>query len=274
MTAPYLLTLAAVLLAPAIPKERPSIDELARQSDLILRCRLHVNGKAFEYRVVETWKGEYKPERFFYHHRPAGVLYAGADVSVLPLADPRDGREVIYFFSEKKQPAFGQGKYVKHHEWLVVMDDDTVHYLLKSPPGPQERIVFTVDELKRAVQRAGEKTGWDPKLFEGAFTFQDEAAFGRHLRAADMVAVGTLTVWDGQAGAVRVDEALHGSPGKTVAFVKTGGLLHVQPGDKVVVALKNLRSGTALHSHCAAPGLYRHTDALHALARRTLAGAE
>jgi hypothetical protein len=58
-------------------------------------------------------------------------------------------------------------------------------------------------------------------------------------------------------------------PGREeVAFTRGGGIVTVRAGDRVVVVLRDRGNGKGpdrLHTHCAATGLFKHSDALQEL---------
>src|SRR5687767_8311363 len=98
------------------PKERPALKTLVRQSDLIVLCRYEIKNGIGKRRVVETWKGEYRPELFESPPAP-GYLYRDFDPRRSPVVAPHEGREVIYFFRR----ADPEGKLVRHSDWFVVV---------------------------------------------------------------------------------------------------------------------------------------------------------
>lgn len=112
----------------------------------------------------------------------------------------------------------------------------------------------------RAVAGGGQ---WDPAQVEGGFMFETAAEFRAYVGRADVVAAGTLRDWDGSAGTLTVAKVYRGkSKPKTLRIAANGALVAAKAGDRVLVLLRAQDGALVPHSFCAAPGVFRHSDAL------------
>lgn len=139
-------------------ERRPPLRELVERCVLIVKCKIEVKNEVIHYRVVETWKGKYSPD-LFYDTPPKGYVYRnGGTLASTPVAEPVEGREVIFFFARTGQPAFAKGKLARHDDWFVVVKGKVVVDVLYEPQSQPEtyhdRMVYTVDEFKKAVLAA------------------------------------------------------------------------------------------------------------------------
>jgi hypothetical protein len=85
-------------------------------SALVVYCRTEIKDGMVRYRVLETWKGEYRPG-LFYGPPPAGYLYTGEWHGN---ANPVAGREVVFFFSADSHSWTMSGKFRDHMTAYVV----------------------------------------------------------------------------------------------------------------------------------------------------------
>ena len=127
-----------------------------------------------------------------------------------------------------------------------------------------------------AFAGAGDGPGeWDPATIEGGFMFKDLGAFRSYLLGAEGVAVGRLTAWDGRQGRVRVEKVFRGAPDTESAFKYSGGLVtKLAKGDKVLILLRKREGQVALHSFCAASGLFTNSERLEKLVMQQFAVKE
>src|SRR5262249_4550328 len=121
-----LVATAVILLIPVrgLAEAWPSLEDYVDECVLIAKCKTEKKAK-FQYRVLETWKGKFSPDLFlFYDTPPEGCLFAhqnhGND-------RPRNGREVIFFFTRRNQPVFAEGK-LEHHSTCFNIEDCKVIY--------------------------------------------------------------------------------------------------------------------------------------------------
>lgn len=143
------LALAGVAAAPAPARagSRPGLAEYVELFDLIVLCRTEVEGPAVRYRVVEVWKGEYRPDRFHYPP-PDGYLRAGTGRGN---EDPAEGREVVFFFGERHQPGWAGGKLVDHSAAFVVTGGSIVYPSFRRNRGAAE---YTLPEFRAFIRAA------------------------------------------------------------------------------------------------------------------------
>lgn len=140
-----IVTIAATITpAFAWAEQWPSLEQYVEECVLIVKCKTEKKAK-FQYRVLETWKGNFNPDQFlFYDTPPEGCLFAhqnhGND-------RPRNGREVIFFFTMRNQPVFAKGK-LEHHSTCFNIEDGKVLYAENSDFDEME---YTVDEFKSAI---------------------------------------------------------------------------------------------------------------------------
>lgn len=157
---PLWFALLVLLACPAwgTAKEVPSLEQMAAQSVLIVRCKVEVAGEKLKYRVLETWKGEYSPDLF--HIPPvAGYLYGEGFRRSSPIADPHEGKETLFFFTEHNQPADQGRKLTGHDYWLVVNNGKVVFTTTEPRTGSQKREVYALEDFKQAILAAsGEKS--------------------------------------------------------------------------------------------------------------------
>ena len=111
---------------------------------------------------------------------------------------------------------------------------------------------------------------WAQSLVEDGSMFRDEATFRDYLKGAEVVAIGTLSSWDGRDGMLRVERVLRGRAGEELALRASGGGVRPKPGRRVIALLSTRDGRMALHSFCAAGGLYTFTEGLAAYVEGTL----
>jgi hypothetical protein len=150
------LVVAAVLVAPtpARAERWPDLQTYVKECSLIVYCKTEVKDRTVRYRVVESWKGEYRPD-LFYHRPPPGYLYTGTWHGN---EGPADGREVIFFFTADNQPAWANGKLLDHSTSFVVSGGKVVY----ASTNFGMRREYTVPEFKKAVLDAAKGQRADP----------------------------------------------------------------------------------------------------------------
>lgn len=141
------LVLAGVAAAPTPARAElwPDLAHYVEWSDLIVYCRAEVEGQEVRYQVVEVWKGEYRPDRF-HHQPPVGYLYTGTWHGN---EDPADGREVVFFFTDR-QPGRTGGK-LRDHSTAMVVTGGKVVYAPTDHSGGTE---YTLPEFRAFVRAA------------------------------------------------------------------------------------------------------------------------
>jgi hypothetical protein len=138
---------------PGQAESRPPLDQLVKRCVLILKCKVEIKDELLNYRVVESWKGKYRPD-LFYDEPPEGCLYqVGREARASALAHLKDGQEVILFFTDNAVSAVKKGKILAHaHDDLLVIAKGKVVYALNSrfeTLGGRE--VYTLEEFKKAI---------------------------------------------------------------------------------------------------------------------------
>jgi hypothetical protein len=107
-----------------------------------------------------------------------------------------------------------------------------------------------------AVEQAAAQAEWKPSLVEDGYMFPDQADFRDYLESSEIVAIGTLTAWNGLDGTLRVDRVLRGRAGAELSLRAGGGAVRPAVGERVVALLSKRDGKMTLHSLCAAGGLY------------------
>lgn len=154
------IAMAVMAFTPAVGMSEswPSLEKYVEECVLIVKCKTEKKAK-FQYRILETWKGEYNPDQFlFYDTPPEGCIYAhqnqGND-------RPRNGREVIFFFTTRNQPVFAKGK-LEHHSTCFNIEDGKVIYAENSDFDENEK-EYTVEEFKKAIASVDENQQQEKK---------------------------------------------------------------------------------------------------------------
>ncbi|MDA1051254.1 MAG: hypothetical protein O3C40_12350 [Planctomycetota bacterium] len=115
---------------------------------------------------------------------------------------------------------------------------------------------------------------WDASLIDGGEMFEDYVDFRDYVRRSTLIAKGTLTRWDGKQGSVAVEQVLHGDPDTREAkLVYDGGFVTVQPGDKVLVLLRDEGGSTLLNSFCGVSGVTRWTNDISTIVQSALSSS-
>lgn len=131
--------------------------------------------------------------------------------------------------------------------------------------------------LKKPRSEAKEKPKevvWEPSLLAGGYMFEDVQQFGAYVRRAQIVATGVLTEWDGSKGQVRLGSVFHGKlKDKSVPIIATGGVVRPKLGDKVLFLLAPRDGEPKLHSFCGAAGMYKYSDDLAFVVKKSLKSA-
>src|SRR6186713_535569 len=142
----FVVAAAVVILNPSrgLAESWPSLEDYVNDCVLIVKCKTEEAGK-FQYRVLETWKGKFSPDLFVFSDTPPeGCLYAHQNHGN---ERPRQGREVIFFFTKRNQPDFAKGK-LEHHSTCFNIEDDKLLYATNSDFDEKE---YTVEQFKKAV---------------------------------------------------------------------------------------------------------------------------
>ncbi len=140
------VAIAMVAVSPnhAVAEDWPSLEDYVDECVLIVKCKTERKVK-FQYQVLETWKGKYSPDLFLFDDTPPeGCLFAHQNAGN---DRPRNGREVIFFFTRRNQPVFAKGKF-EHHSACFNIEDGKVIWAETSEFDAKE---YTVDEFKRAI---------------------------------------------------------------------------------------------------------------------------
>lgn len=165
ITSVFVLAMVVMAFTPdfVLSENWPSLEKYVEECVLIVKCKTEKKAK-FQYRVLETWKGEYSSDLFLFYDTPSeGCLFAhqnhGND-------RPRNGREVIFFFTKRNQPVFAGGK-LEHHSACFNIEDGKVIYAENSDFDEKE---YTVDAFKKAIASANDDQRTKKELHAGART--------------------------------------------------------------------------------------------------------
>lgn len=162
----YAFALAAILTAsaPGRAEVTVGVNVETELSALVVYCQTEIKGGMVRYRVLETWKGEYRPD-LFYYRPPAGYLYTvdwhGND-------NPVAGGEVIFFFSAESQSGNINGKFSDHMAAHVVANGKVTVPARYGFTGQTEewtladfkKLVLQTVKHERAVVEAATAGGW------------------------------------------------------------------------------------------------------------------
>jgi hypothetical protein len=151
------LLLAIFLAVPAMQAETmPPVEQVARRAVLILKCQAEIRDGKLNYRVLESWKGKYRPE-LFYVKPQAGYLYrAGFDAK--GRSDVQEGQEAIFIYSDNavSSEAEHRGQILAHRADSVL---PSVEGTVIWARGESDAITYTLDELKSAILAAIKERG-------------------------------------------------------------------------------------------------------------------
>jgi hypothetical protein len=142
------MAIAVINPARGFAESWPSLETYVDQCALIVKCKTEDQGGKVRFKVLETWKGKYSSE-LFYDNPPDGYLYAGRAHGN---DSPADGRDLIFFFTTRNQPAFAKGKFVVHSTCFNVNDGKLIYASTDNPGGHRQE--YTVDSFKKAVASA------------------------------------------------------------------------------------------------------------------------
>jgi len=133
----------------AVAESRPPLASVVRRNLLIVKCQVEIKDNLLNYRVLETWKGNYSPE-IFEQQPPKGYVLARPQ-KVGAARDSMDGREVILFYSDNALA----GSAHKPRKLNAYRMDDSIPILdgkvrweIERDLGGEE---YTLAEFKKAV---------------------------------------------------------------------------------------------------------------------------
>lgn len=148
------VALAAALFPGSLHAEsRPPLDKCVKRCILIVKCKVEIKDDIIKYRVLESWKGNYRPE-LFYHEPPEGYLYPrGQDIKAGRISNPKDGQEVIFFYSDNAVSAVKKGKIFNdgHDDSFAVVNGKVVYALNSRFETIGDREVYSLEEFKKAI---------------------------------------------------------------------------------------------------------------------------
>jgi len=138
-----LTTISILLIATASYAELwLPLEKYVETCSLIVLCKTELKGDKVQYKVIETWKGEYSPE-LFYYTPPEGYLFTntwhGAE-------SPSGGKEIIFFFTNNNQPNWADGKLVSHSTAFSITDGKLIYASTS-----MERKEYSLEEFKDAI---------------------------------------------------------------------------------------------------------------------------
>ncbi len=111
-----LIVVAICSTSPALAELWPTFEKYVGDSALIVHCRTEIKNERVRFKIIETWKGVYSPELFYYTPEE-GYLYTGYWHGN---ESPKDAGEVIFFFTIRNQPRWTEGKLLDHSTAFVV----------------------------------------------------------------------------------------------------------------------------------------------------------
>lgn len=168
-------TLAAILVmsAPARAEVTVGVNVVTELSALVVYCRTEIKDGMVRYRVLETWKGEYRPD-LFYDPPSSGYLYTGEWHGN---DNPFAGREVVFFFSAESQSGKIEGKYSDHMTAHVVTNGKVTVPARRGFTGQTEewtladfrKVVLASVRYERAVVAAATAGSWVAALAVPSF---------------------------------------------------------------------------------------------------------
>lgn len=140
-----MVTLVATLTPGAGRAEsRPPVEQVVERAVLIVKCETEITDQRLSYRVLETWKGEYRPD-LMQPEPPEGYLYSGLPVEG---TDAVDGREVVFVFSDN---GISLGKLFRHDDSFPVVNGKVVYATTSRSEVFGDETVYTVDEFKKTI---------------------------------------------------------------------------------------------------------------------------
>ena len=129
------------------------------------------------------------------------------------------------------------------------------------------------DETSVETTAESKPVVWDASHIDGGEMFKGYPEFRDYVRRSTFIAKGTLTRWDRETmqGSVAVEHVLLGDPNKReVALVSDGGMVLVQPGDKVLILLRVRDGSLKLNSFCGVSGMTRWSHDIATIVRSAL----
>ena len=127
----------------------PPLNEYVKSCVLIVKCRVEIDKDIVKYRVLENWKGKYSPDLFYEKPEDGYVstnTWHGNE-------DPKDGKDVIFFFTTKNNPSWAKGKISAHSTAFSVKNNKIVY----ASTNRVLREEYTIEEFKKEIISIAEK---------------------------------------------------------------------------------------------------------------------